>query len=76
MEPRTYNNHLRFFTTLFSRIEKLEKKQNKGIKYQIDLQDIEMKKDRAEKNRCYSAVVALKVKKERKPIQLREMDLL
>ncbi|MEL7585261.1 MAG: tyrosine-type recombinase/integrase [Prolixibacteraceae bacterium] len=62
--PRTYNNHLRFFTTLFSRMEKLEKKQNKGIKYQIDLQDIEMKKDRAEKNRYYSAVVALKVKKE------------
>jgi integrase len=45
-------------------MEKLEKKQNKGIKYQIDLQDIEMKKDRAEKNRYYSAVVALKVKKE------------
>lgn len=62
--PRTYNNHLKFFSTLFSRMEKLEKKQNKGIKYQIDLEDLELKKDRAEKNRYYSAVVALKVKKE------------
>ncbi|MEL7587805.1 MAG: tyrosine-type recombinase/integrase [Prolixibacteraceae bacterium] len=62
--PRTYNNHLKFFSTLFSRMEKLEKKQNKGIKYQIDLEDIELKKDRAEKNRYYSPVVAQKVKKE------------
>ncbi|MGV8135068.1 MAG: tyrosine-type recombinase/integrase [Mangrovibacterium sp.] len=62
--PRTYNNHLRFFTTLFSRMEKLEKKGNKAIKYVIDLSDIELKKDRAEKNRYYAPVVAEKVKKE------------
>lgn len=62
--PRTYNNHLKFFYTLFSRMEKLEKKLNKTIKYHIDLEDIELKKDRAEKNRYYSPVVAQKVKRE------------
>jgi integrase len=62
--PRTYNNHLNFFYTLFIRMEKLEKKQNKSIKYSIDLEDIELKRDRAEKNRYYSPVVADKVKKE------------
>lgn len=49
--PRTYNNHLRFFYTLFARMEKLEKKQNKDIRYIVDLEDVELKKDRAEKNR-------------------------
>ncbi len=62
--PRTYNNHLRFFSTLFSRMEKLEKKQNKEIRYIIDLDDVELKKDRAEKNRYYAPLVAAKVKKE------------
>ncbi len=62
--PRTYNNHLKFFYTLFARMEKLEKKGNKAVKYVIDLSDIELKKDRAEKNRYYSSVVADKVKKE------------
>ncbi len=62
--PRTYNNHLKFFYTLFSRMEKQEKKLNKNIKYRIDLEDIDLKKDRAEKNRYYSPVVAQKVKKE------------
>ncbi len=62
--PRTYNNHLKFFNTLFSRLVKLEKKENKEITYSIDLSDIELKKDRAEKNRYYSPTVAEMVKKE------------
>ncbi|MBW8323771.1 MAG: tyrosine-type recombinase/integrase, partial [Prolixibacteraceae bacterium] len=63
--PRTYNNHLKFFNTLFPRMEKLEKRENAKLKgYNVDLSDIELKKDRAEKNRYYSPVVAGKVKKE------------
>ncbi|MGV8135938.1 MAG: tyrosine-type recombinase/integrase [Mangrovibacterium sp.] len=61
---RTYNNHISFFFTLFARIEKLEKKVDKGIRYAIDISEIELKKDRAEKNRYYAPVVAEKVKKE------------
>ena len=36
--PRTYNNHLKFFNTLFSRMEKLEKRENNKLKgYKVDL---------------------------------------
>jgi len=35
-------------------MEKLEKKQNKDLRYVIDLEDVELKKDRAEKNRYYA----------------------
>ncbi|MFV0591541.1 MAG: phage integrase N-terminal SAM-like domain-containing protein [Draconibacterium sp.] len=66
--PRTYNNHIRFFNTLFSRMSKLEHKENKEINYHIDLYDIEFKKDRAEKNRYYSPVVSKMVKRELKPM--------
>ena len=46
-----------FFFTLFARIEKLEKKVDKEIRYAIDISEIELKKDRAEKNRYYAPVV-------------------
>lgn len=39
-KPRTYNNHLKFFNTLFSRMFKMEHKENKEIVYLIDLSDI------------------------------------
>ncbi len=67
-KPKTYNNYLKFFYTLFTRISKLERKENKNIEYIIDLSDIELKKDRAEKNRYYSPIVAERVKKEIKLI--------
>ncbi|MCL4637664.1 MAG: site-specific integrase [Olivibacter sp.] len=62
--PRTYNNHARFLVTLFGRIKKLEKRENPNVEYKIDLSDIELKKDRAEKNRYYSPMVAEMVKVE------------
>ncbi|SKB56398.1 Site-specific recombinase XerD [Parapedobacter luteus] len=67
--PRTYNNHLDFLLTLFNRIQKLEKEESrrngggKKIEYEIDIREIEPKKDRAEKNRYYSPAVAEQVKK-------------
>lgn len=64
--PRTYNNHLRFFNTLFSRMIKLERKENKEVSYHLELGDIEFKKDRAEKNRYYSPTVVNMVKRELK----------
>jgi integrase len=63
-KPRTYNNHIDFFKTFFTRIEKLERKHDRSLKYHIDLSDAEYKTDKAEKNRAYSGVVAEKVKKE------------
>ena len=62
--PRTYNNHARFLGTLFSRMKKLEKRENPDIEYKVDMSEIELKKDRAEKNRYYSPMVAEKVKHE------------
>ncbi|WP_028295405.1 tyrosine-type recombinase/integrase [Olivibacter sitiensis] len=62
--PRTYNNHAKFLVTLFGRLKKLEKRENPDIEYRIDLSDIELKKDRAEKNRYYTPAVAERVKKE------------
>lgn len=62
---QTYNNHLKFFNTLLPRMKKLEKRENAKLKgYNVDFSGIELKKDRAEKNRYYSPVVAGKVKKE------------
>ena len=62
--PRTYNNHLNFMVAFFSRLQKLEKRKNKAIRYEIDLSDVPEKKTRAEKNRYYTEQVAEKVKKE------------
>ncbi len=62
--PRTYNNHARFLVTLFGRIKKLEKRENPDVEYKLDFSDLEFKKDRAEKNRYYSPMVAERVKKE------------
>ncbi|GEM67548.1 hypothetical protein SMI01S_11540 [Sphingobacterium mizutaii NBRC 14946 = DSM 11724] len=62
--PRTYNNHSKFMSQLFSRVAKLEKKYNPNIKYTIDLSDLILKKDKAEKNKYYTPQVAAKVKKE------------
>jgi hypothetical protein len=46
-------------------MKKLEKRENAKLKgYNVDFSGIELKKDRAEKNRYYSPVVAGKVKKE------------
>lgn len=63
-KPRTYNNYISFFKTFFGRVEKLERKLDREIKYFIDLSDIEDKTDKAEKNRAYSGIVAEKVKEE------------
>jgi integrase len=62
--PRTYNNHALFIGTLFRRIKKLEKRDHPDIEYTADMSEIELKKDRAEKNRYYSPIVAEKVKQE------------
>ena len=62
--PRTYNNHAKFMSQFFGRAAKLEKKHNRNIAYEIDLTDLIFKKDRAEKNRYYSPIVAEKVKME------------
>jgi len=62
--PRTYNNHAKFMSQFFTRVAKLERKQNRSIKYEIDLSDLIIKKDRAEKNKYYSPIVAEKVKSE------------
>ena len=62
--PRTYNNHVKFICTLFSRLKRIEKRVNSDVDYKIDTSDIELKKDRAEKNRYYSPAVAEKVKLE------------
>lgn len=62
--PRTYNNHLGFFITFFGRVAKLEKKEDRNIRYEIDLTEPEYKNDTAEKNRAYSPMVAELVKKE------------
>src|SRR5690606_13440024 len=62
--PRTYNNHARFLVTLFDRMKKLEKRENPNVVYKADVGDIELKKDRAEKNRYYSPMVAERVKHE------------
>src|SRR5690606_33342816 len=62
--PRTYNNHARFLVTLFDRMKKLEKRENPNVEYKADVGDIELKKDRAEKNRYYSPMVAERVKHE------------
>ncbi|GAA0881898.1 hypothetical protein GCM10009120_04940 [Sphingobacterium siyangense subsp. cladoniae] len=62
--PRTYNNHAKFMSQFFARAAKLEKKHNRNITYEIDLSDLIIKKDRAEKNRYYSPIVAEKVKAE------------
>ncbi len=64
LTSRTYNNHCVFFGTLFNRISKLEKKRIKDIRYSIDLDDLELKKDRAEKNRYYAPAIATKIKTE------------
>lgn len=62
--PRTYNNHVKFISTLFSRLSKIEKRINPDVSYKLDISEIDLKKDRAEKNRYYSPSVAEKVKKE------------
>ena len=62
--PRTYKNHAKFMSQFFSRVSKLEKKQNRSIKYEIDLSDLIIKKDRAEKNKYYSPVVKIFIKTE------------
>lgn len=62
--PRTYNNHVSFMITLFSRMQILEKKNNRTLQYQINTADVEYKVDKAEKNRAYSGIVAERVKKE------------
>jgi|GEM_PF-599256 len=68
--PRTYNNHIDFFITLFNRVQKLEKleakekKLNREVKYVIDMSNIEPKRDNAEKNRYYTPTVQEQVKNE------------
>lgn len=61
---RTYNNYALFFVTFFNAVRKLEKKQNRATKYEFDTEGIELKADRAEKNRYYTDLVLSKVKKE------------
>ncbi|WP_293916505.1 MULTISPECIES: tyrosine-type recombinase/integrase [unclassified Sphingobacterium] len=61
---RTYNNHITFLKTFFKQAYKIEKKQNIEISYLFDPDDLEQKKDRAEKNRYYTPAVAEKIKKE------------
>ncbi|RYE51970.1 MAG: site-specific integrase [Sphingobacteriales bacterium] len=60
--PRTYNNHIRFMGTLFKRLQILERKRERTLQYHIQLEDLQYKKDRAEKNRAYSGTVAEHVK--------------
>lgn len=68
--PRTYNNYMRFMITLFDRMQILERKHEREhkkatlVNYKINLKDVEYKKDKAEKNRAYSGMVAERVKNE------------
>lgn len=59
---RTYNNHVNFFAGFFARVEKIERKTDKSIRYDIDLEDL-CKIDRATKNKYYTDRLAIAVKK-------------
>ncbi|SMC46376.1 tyrosine-type recombinase/integrase [Pedobacter africanus] len=61
---RTYNNHLSFLTTFFNRVKILERKIDRALQYEINLDELEYKKDRAEKNKAYTDLVAERVKQE------------
>ena len=62
--PRTYNNHIAFFGTFFKQVFKLERRVNPEVRYVVIADDIEKKKDRAERNKYYTPSIATKIKKE------------
>ncbi|GGH24538.1 hypothetical protein FAZ19_16360 [Sphingobacterium alkalisoli] len=63
---RTYNNHINFIKTFTKKVYSLEKKIFPGLIYKVEIADLDLKLDRAEKNRYYSPTVAKSVKKEAK----------
>ncbi|WGQ15434.1 tyrosine-type recombinase/integrase [Sphingobacterium faecium] len=64
--PRTYNNYLKFLCSFFNRVKLLEKRRIRDISYNIDVQFLEAKSSRAEKNKYYTKSVADIIKKELK----------
>jgi integrase len=66
LSTRTYNNYLSFFGGFFNQCRKLEIKVRKkrGIKYEMDLSDIDLKITNPQRNRAYTPILAKAIKTE------------
>lgn len=54
-EARTYNNYLQFYRTFFNRCQKLEKGVRRNIKYEFNIDGIELKNTTPQKNKAYTS---------------------
>jgi integrase len=63
---RTYNNYIEFYRTFFNRCKKLEKAIHRQIKYEFDMDGIELKNTTPQKNKAYTPVLRRVIKDELK----------
>lgn len=66
LSTRTYNNYLNFFGGFFNQCRKLEVKdrRKRGLKYDMDLSDIDQKITNPQRNRAYTPILARQIKTE------------
>lgn len=61
---RTYNNYLKFFGGFFARCNRLEKAVNRGIRYEFDMDNADLKINKDQQNKPYTPGIAKQIKEQ------------